>query len=120
MADLAKKTDDVRVFTPYVDMAETKDGFVIWADVPGATKDGINIKLDSDVLSVSVGVSDTGPEGMPLLYREHYAGNYEVSFRISDGIKRDKISAELKDGVLKVVLPKAEKASPRQIKVKAA
>lgn len=119
MADIEKK-EDVRVFTPYVDIAEKGEVFEILADVPGAIKDGVEIKVDGDLLIAKVRAKAPDVGGLPLLRREYVTGDYEVSFRISEGVDRDKIEAELKNGVLRLTLPKAEAIKPRQIKVKAA
>jgi HSP20 family protein len=119
MADITKK-EDVRVFTPRVDIAEREDDYEIMADVPGAVKDGVDISLDSDVLTVKVKTRTPDVGGLPLIQREYLTGDYEVSFRVSEGVDREKIGAELKDGVLKLTLPKAEAVKPRRIEVKVA
>lgn len=119
MADITKK-EDVRVFTPYVDIAEKKDGYRIMADVPGAVKDGVDIKLEGDLLTVNVKAKAPDLGDLPLIYREYVTGDYEVTFRISEGVDREKIEAELNNGVLMLTLPKAEAIKPRQIKIKAA
>lgn len=119
MADIEKK-EEVRVFTPYVDIAEKGESFEILADVPGGVKDGVEIEVRGDLLTARIKSKAPDLGGLPLLHREYVTGDYEVSFRLSDGVDRDKIEAELKNGVLKLTLPKSEAVKPRQIKVKVA
>ena len=120
MSELVKKDENVRVFRPSIDVAEKEDGFVVWADVPGVKKGGVDVNLDGDVVTVRARVEVPEHDVLPLIYREYHTGDYELSFRLTTGINRDKIKAEMKDGVLTITLPKAEAAKPRSIKVKAA
>jgi HSP20 family protein len=119
MADIEKK-DEARVFTPFVDIAEKGESFEITADVPGAVKDGVEIEVSGDLLTARIKAKAPDVGGLPLLHREYVTGDYEVSFKLSDGVDRDKIEAELTNGVLRLTLPKAEAVKPRQIKVKVA
>ena len=119
MADIEKK-EEVRVFTPDVDIAEKGESYEIVADVPGAVKDGVEIKVEGDLLTARIRAKAPDVGGLPLLHREYVTGDYEVSFRLSEGVDRDRIEAELKNGVLRLSLPKSEAVKPRQIKVKVA
>lgn len=105
------KTEDAyRRFRPAADILEDSTSFAILLDVPGVKPTDVDVSLDREVLSVTakrtVGVSE------PVLY--------ERRFNLRDGIERDKVNAELKAGVLRLSLPKAESSQPTQIPVKAA
>ena len=113
-------TKSERVFSPYLDIAEKKDAFVVWADVPGLLPEGIEISIDGDVLTLHGKVEPPEVEGLPLLYREYTIGDYETSLRISNRVDREKIEASVKGGVLTLTMPKAAEAKPRSIEVKVA
>lgn len=103
-------------FTPAVDIYESDTELFLLADMPGVEPGNVDIDLKNDTLSINGRVSEQSEEGQPLL-AEFRTGNFFRSFRISDVIDREKISASLKDGVLKLVLPKAERVRPRKIPI---
>jgi HSP20 family protein len=106
-------------FTPAVDIFETDTGITLVADMPGVKAKNLDIDLHKSVLTIKGDV--VSPEGANEtdIFREYNTGSYVRQFTLSDAIDQSKIDAELKDGVLKLVLPKAEKAVPRKIAVKA-
>ena len=114
------ETTDPRVYTPHLDILEKKDAFLVLADVPGVTRDGLEINLDGDVLTLKAKVKAVETGGLPLIYSEYPVGDYETTLRLSESVDREKIEAEIHDGVLTLTLPKAEEIKPRQIKIKAA
>jgi len=105
------------VFHPGVDVIETSQEYLIHADVPGATSDRIDIQFHEGILRVRAGVPQRHPEQARFLVREYGIGDFERSFRVSGQIQADHISAELKQGVLTLRLPKADEAKPRKIAV---
>jgi len=105
--------------SPLVDIVENPDGLVLSADVPGAGKDGLDIQVEGNVLTVEARITPHDPEGGEPIYREYDTGSYVRSFILSDELDSAKICAELDDGVLTLVLPKAEAARPRKIEVQA-
>ena len=105
-----------RVWTPAVDIFESDDKITLVADMPGVAKEGLDISLEKGVLTLTGEVS-LGSHGKSLL-REFSAANYYRQFRISEHIDADKTSAELKNGVLTLQIPKAESAKPRKIAIK--
>ncbi len=105
-----------RYLTPPVDIYETEDALVVVADMPGVSKDGADVRLEDDVLSIVGNV--THPERPNPTYEEYGLLNYHREFRINERVDREKINAELKHGVLTLTLPKTEAAKPRQIEVK--
>jgi len=106
--------------TPVADIHETKDGAVLYIDLPGVNKDSLDISVDSDVLTVDGGVNLHTPDDLNPTYMDVHAGVYRRSFTLSAELDSSKIDANLKDGVLKLLIPRSEKHKPRKIKVKAA
>lgn len=104
--------------TPLIDIHEGPDGLILEADLPGATEDGIAIQLEDNVLSLNARVPPPAPDGARLLHEEYRVGDYYRSFILSDEVERGRISAELKNGVLRLTLPKAERAKTRRIEIK--
>ena len=114
----AEQTRPGLVFTPTVDIFETDKEITLLADIPGVKPDDISIDLKDDVLTLTGEVeSPQGKEEVDVL-REYQTGKYFRQFTLSEMIEQSKIEAEVKDGVLNLVLPKVEKAAPRKITVK--
>jgi HSP20 family molecular chaperone IbpA len=107
------------VFTPAVDIFETDRDIILLADIPGVTADGVKIDLQDGVLSLSGDPKPwEGAEESDVLV-EFEIGRYFRQFALSDAIDQEKIDAKLEDGVLRLILPKAQNAVPRQIAVTA-
>jgi HSP20 family molecular chaperone IbpA len=104
-----------RYVTPPVDIYEVPDGLVVTADVPGVTHEHLDIRVDNNVLTIRA-QADRKSVAEPT-YREYQLVNYFRQFELSDKVDQDKISADLKHGVLTLNLPKAEEAKPRKIAV---
>ena len=119
VATPAEQTRPGLVFTPEVDIFETEKEITLLADMPGVAADDVTIDLKEDALNLSGEVKPwEGPEETDVLV-EFEIGKYYRQFTLSDAIDQDKIDAKLEDGVLRLTLPKAQKAVPRQIAVKA-
>lgn len=119
VATPAEQTRPGLVFTPEVDIFETDQEITLLADMPGVAADQVAIDLRDGVLTLSGDVKPwEGPEETDVLV-EFEIGKYYRQFTLSDAIDQDKIDAKLEDGVLRLTLPKAQKAVPRQIAVKA-
>jgi HSP20 family protein len=103
-------------FTPAVDICETDKELIIFADMPGVKPDGADIELKDGVLSIEGKVPDVQQAGESLL-SEYRRGSYFRSFRVTDAVDAGKIAASMSNGVLKVTLPKAEKAMPKKIEI---
>ena len=111
-------TRQVPVFVPRVDIYETKDATILLADMPGVGSNDVEIELEDSILTIKGRVKPVEREGYELIYSEYAEGEYERSFSLSDGVDRDKIEATMKNGVLRLVLPKAEELKPKKIEVK--
>jgi HSP20 family molecular chaperone IbpA len=119
VATPSEQTRPGLVFTPEVDIFETDQEITLLADMPAVTADKVTIDLRDGVLTISGDVKQwEGPEETDVLV-EFEIGKYYRQFTLSDAIDQDKIDAKLEDGVLRLTLPKAQKAVPRQIAVKA-
>jgi HSP20 family protein len=85
--------------------------------MPGVVKENVDVNVENDILTIEGRIDYSKYEGLSPVYTEYNVGHYVRSFQISSKIEQGEISAELKDGVMTLVLPKAEKAKPRKIKV---
>ena len=103
---------------PPVDIYEDETGFTLTADLPGVSKERLGVKVNGDNLLIEGDVSVPAPQDMELLYAEILASSYRRSFTLSRELDTSKIEANLKDGVLRLRIPKAEEARPRKIEIK--
>lgn len=107
------------VFTPIVDIFENQQELTVLADMPGVAPADLVIDLNDKVLTMVGDVAPPEEKDEVDVTREYRTGRYYRQFTISDSIDQSKIEAVLNDGVLRLTLPKAEAAKPRQITVKA-
>lgn len=113
----AEQTRPGVVYTPDVDIFESDADITLLADMPGVTTENLNIDLRDDVLTLTGdAITDVGDTEKPVIV-EYGVGKYHRQFTLSEVVDQAKITAELKDGVLRLVLPKVEKAAPRKITV---
>jgi HSP20 family protein len=119
--ELEKKdetTIPARVFLPTADIYETQDSLTVILEMPGVDKSKVDVRVEDGVLNIEGRLDFSNYQGLQPLYTEYNIGHYARSFRLSSKIDQSKIGAELKDGVLSLVLPKVEEAKPRTIQVK--
>jgi len=107
---------DRRAVVPACDIYENKEEVLLVADLPGVVPEGLKINLDNDQLTLEAR-RDLPSEGC-LLTSEYKACEYRRSFAVPSGIDAAKIAAELKDGILRLHLPKSEDIKPRSISVR--
>jgi HSP20 family molecular chaperone IbpA len=112
-----ESTIPARTFMPTADIYEDRDSLKVILEMPGVEKGNVDVRVEEGVLFVEGRLDLAKYRGLQPLYTEYNIGNYSRSFRLSNAIDQDKIAAELKDGVLSLTLPKAEKAKPRTIQV---
>ena len=101
--------------TPAVDIYEDDQGLTLVADLPGVPRDRLNLGIDQGVLTIEALAPGGSEEGG--LYREFGTTGYYRRFQLPDTLEFERVAAELKDGVLKVVMPKSAAARPRKIEV---
>ena len=111
-------TIPARVFLPVADIYETQNALSVILEMPGVEKNNVEIRVEDDVLNVKGRLDLSKYQGLLPLYTEYNVGHYARSFQLSSKIDQNKISAELKDGVLFLTLPKVDEAKPRTIQVK--
>ncbi|MGA3083622.1 MAG: Hsp20/alpha crystallin family protein [Thermodesulfobacteriota bacterium] len=104
-------------FIPAVDIFETEEALTMMAEMPGVTQEGLHIDLKDNQISILGEVAELSSPQERILLKEFETGRFYRQFNLSDVIDQNKISAHLRNGVLKLVLPKIEKAKPRKIEV---
>jgi HSP20 family molecular chaperone IbpA len=105
---------------PPVDVYEDESGITVLADLPGVSRDRLGVRVDGDTLIVEATASTPQPQDMQLIYGEASCPNYRRQFTLSHELDSARIDASLKDGVLRLSIPKLEEARPRRIEVRAA
>ena len=105
------------VYRPNVDIVDTPDAVLLTADVPGADDQTVDITLENHILSIKARVMPPQFAGYDLPRPEYGVGNYERTFTLSQDIDRSAIDAVVKDGVLRVRLPKVKEAAARKVRV---
>jgi HSP20 family protein len=119
VASPAEQTRPGVVFTPEVDIFENEQHINLLADMPGVAPNDVKIDLNDGVLSISGEVQPFEGKDESDVLIEFEIGRYYRQFTLSEVVDQSKIEAKLEDGVLRLTLPKAEKAIPRQIAVTA-
>ena len=102
---------------PPVDVIEDGTGITLYADLPGVSKERLNLRVEGDQLTLEAEATLTVPQGMEPTHVEVGLPRYRRSFTLSKELDAEKVSAELAQGVLRVRIPKAEHAQPRRIAV---
>ena len=115
-----ERVRNVKTFVPRVDIFENKDSLFLVADMPGVDEKTVDIALEKNVLTITGRVENGRIKDATMMYSEYEIGDYERVFTLSDEIDRDKIVAAVRNGVLRLELPKAEKVKPKKITIKAA
>lgn len=115
----AETTHSRRVFIPRTDIIEKADSIILIADMPGVDEQNVDITLEKGVLTMHGTVNaEAYHQDYRVAYAEYGIGDFRRSFTVTDEIDQDKIEATVKDGVLRLILPKAEKTKPKKITVK--
>jgi HSP20 family molecular chaperone IbpA len=114
-----ERTRELPVYVPRVDIIETEDALEILADMPGVTRDGVEVTLEQRVLRLRGRAELPLPEGVAPLYLEYEAGDYERAFTLSEAVDPAGIEARVRNGVVRLRLPKAGPAKLQRIEVRA-
>lgn len=115
---MVEKQQDLATVAPVVDIYENDEEILLHADMPGVTKDKILVNVDNGKLEIS-GVRNLQRKGVES-WQEFDDVEYKRVFSVPQTIDVEKVNAELKDGTLKLHLPKAEAAKPRTIEIRSA
>jgi HSP20 family protein len=108
---------DIKTYAPAVDILETANNILVIADMPGVDERSIDVTLEKNLLTIHGMIDSTTHDDLELAFSEYGVGDYQRAFSITDEIDRSNIKATVKDGVLKLVLPKSEKIKTRKIEV---
>ena len=103
---------------PYTNMYDSGDQFILQAEVPGMSRDDLQIKIHGNYLELSGNRQAGAPEGYKAHRVERGNSMFTKSFTLSADVDVDKVVAELGDGILTLTLPKLEAAKPKQIEIK--
>ncbi|MGQ3051656.1 MAG: Hsp20/alpha crystallin family protein [Roseateles sp.] len=108
-----------RAMTPRVDVSEDDTGLTLLADLPGVAREQLELRVEADTLHIEGAVDAAAPGGLEAVYAEVRLPRYRRSFTLSRELDPSRIEAQLKDGVLKLRIPKQAHAQPRRIEIAA-
>jgi HSP20 family protein len=114
---MARTNGEPRYVRPDFDVFRADDNFIAEVYLPGVTKENVNVSVEEDVLEVTGHREQQVPEGWRPVRRELPQADFRLRLTLHRDIDREKIHAELKDGVLRLTLPRAESVKPRQIQI---
>ena len=117
MATKEERTVPGRFFVPQTDVYETGDALTVVMEMPGVDRKDVEVELKEDVLRVEGRIDFSKYGGMEPVYTEYNVGHFSRSFTLSDRVDRERIGAQLEDGVLTLTLPKTAEAQPRRIAI---
>lgn len=112
----AERPDHQEFVVPVVNIFETPDGYALEAEMPGVNKDGLEITLEGNEITI-IGRRATEPANGVVLFRERSEADYRRVFELDPAIDTNKISARMEQGMLTLALPKSEQVKPRKITV---
>jgi len=113
-----ERTTSEPTYSPNVDIFETEEEIVLTTELPGVKEEDLDVMLENNILTISAKMNEEKFEDYELIYSEYRPIKFERSFTISDEFDKDKMKATLKNGILNLTIPKAEKAVAKKIKVK--
>jgi len=120
MTNNVSKSEESRrdAVLPPVDVIEDATGITLYADLPGVSKEQLNLRVEADTLTIEGEVGLATPEGLQASHAEVSVPRYRRVFTLSKELDPEKIAAELNHGVLKLRIPKAEHAQPRKVQIR--
>ena len=108
-----------RTWSPVVDILETESDLIVRAELPGMTREDIDIEVTSESLAIRGERKILEEEGKNYIRAERTYGPFQRSFNIGVPVESDKVKASYKDGLLEIVIPKAEEVKPKKISINA-
>jgi len=119
MAETVKdiRRRNVKTYAPAVDILETANNILVIADMPGVDERSVDVTLEKNLLTIHGMIDSTTHDDLEPGFSEYGVGDYQRAFSITDEIDRNNIRATVKDGVLKLVLPKSDRIKTRKIEV---
>jgi len=113
-----ERTYSGKCFVPKADIFETDKELYVILDMPGVSKNALNVNLENSVLNIEGHIEAGRYEGLEPRYTEYNVGHYARNFTLSNAIDQGRIQAQMSNGVLRLTLPKAESARSRKVQVK--
>ena len=110
-------TRPTRAFVPSADIYESENALTIVLEMPGVSKDNVEVNIEDGVLTVEGRIDFAKYDGLQPVYSEYNVGPYRRSFQISNQVDHSKIAAQMRDGIMNLELPKAETAKARRVQV---
>ena len=117
LAGREEKTTPGRFYVPDTDIFETDEALTLMLEVPGVSKNSVDIQIENDVLRVEGKIDSAAYKEIEPVYSEYNVGHFARAFGLPGKIDRDAITAQVEDGVLTLTLPKSKEALPRRIAV---
>jgi HSP20 family protein len=117
LASKEESTVPARYYVPYTDIYETDDALIVVMEIPGVDKKDVKVDVEDDVLRVEAQIDFKEYSGLDPIYTEYNVGPFRRSFTLGSKIDKEKISAQLDDGVLTLTLKKTKEAAPRSISI---
>jgi len=114
---IEKKGMNIKTVTPYVDAWEENDETIIMVEMPGVSDKNANVNVEKGILTVEGIVDLQEAEGYQLEHQEARCVRYKRMFELSDKVNVDGITAQMKNGVLKIILPKRDEVKTKKIAV---
>ncbi len=115
VASQQEKTIPARFYTPPTDIFETDDALKIVMEVPGVSKDAVDIRIDKDVLTIEARIETANYDGLDPIYTEYPVGHFARSFSLPSQVDQNNITAQLDEGVLTLTLNKTPESKPRRV-----
>jgi len=115
--DVKKIKTDECVLVPATDIYETSENYSLTMEMPGVSKENLEITLENNELEISGKVNVEENSGKELKYSEYRLGNYYRKFKVGSDIDMDSVKAELDNGILTVTLNKSERVKPKKIEI---
>lgn len=116
-AENAAAAEPRLLFNPPIDIYETPEGLVLYADLPGVTAEGLDLQVQDNRLTLFGRIQQGEKIPSTVVHQEYHVGDFLRSFILSDEVDHENIQAKLMNGVLRVDLPRAARAKPRRIEV---
>ena len=114
-AEVTRREQDPEYYMPAVDISETENEVILKYDMPGVEKEKVEITAEKNTLTV---IGNVNRESFgDVVYQETKIGNYRRQFTLPDDVDSDKITADMKDGLLTIKIEKPEKAKPKRIEI---
>ena len=117
LAEREERTVPGRFYVPQADVYETEEALTVVMEMPGVDRKDVGVELKEGVLRVEGSIDFSKYGGMEPVYTEYNVGHWARSFSLSGQVDRERIGAQLEDGVLTLTLPKTAEAKPRRIAV---